>query len=308
MNAVHFHDSDAVRTLQATSLTTGEVLGAAGIYQDPDAPNPRIDYEHVFDMCLTNKSRDYTWDKRYDCSSFAAWIAQMLNEQGIDAEEIYLIDGKWLTYDQAIANDTDFDPYGEETLYSLCEYGDSDAVAYAWDTYLSPVLTVYGVREWCGEYTLSDNLEGGIGIMWARNDHLEGEGIADPKRCAKGELAEFSAWANGDVYGYQIHLPCGECGEFEATDNSLWGIYDQEDQEYAMSEATEALKAEVIAQQIATAPIHTHILRWLGFGWQLDPFVVAEPNNRNRPRVKVYKWIAPDMSLDARILRWLRLA
>lgn len=232
--------SEVAKVLRATNAVTGELIAVANIMQYSDPINPLVDHDQVFDMCLTSyRKRDYTWNKEYDCGNFGEWVTAMLSEQGIGADEIYFLGGRWLTCEQALELDADFDPYGEETLYDLCEYGDDSAIRYAWDAHLSKVLTAYGVREWGYEYTLTTDLENGIGIMWATNEKIESEGITDAQGCATAELHDFSCYAHGDVYGYQIKIPCDKCGALHDTEESCWGFFGMDN---ATEETTRELK------------------------------------------------------------------
>ena len=56
----------------------------------------------------------------------------------------------------------------------------------------------------------------------------------------RGELAEWTQYFDGDVYGYVVRDPEGN----ETDDGSLWGLYGSE---YAKQEAREALDREIVA-------------------------------------------------------------
>ena len=97
------------------------------------------------------------------------------------------------------------------------------------------------------EQPSTDRQERVTGVAWAPDD------ATDPAEYTRLQLAQWQAWQNGDVFGYQLLNPAGEIVE------DCWGFYGQywddnpeSERSYTLREATEAalLDAESRARAV----------------------------------------------------------
>ncbi len=104
-------------------------------------------------------------------------------------------------------------------------------------------------RVWTGSLDKGDEPDG---FIYISNDKLKEEYGDDPDAIKKAteylgyEIAEYSAWMNGDVYGYEIErervLDIDEEDPCDAdTEDSCWGFYGQDDAISAAKEAVDGI-------------------------------------------------------------------
>lgn len=91
----------------------------------------------------------------------------------------------------------------------------------------------------------ADRFETVDGIAWAPDD-VPDESAGD---YVQSVLAQWHAWAEGDVFGYNVVGPDGD----DVDDGNVWGYYGySREREYVMSEARDAINADV-AKRVAIA-------------------------------------------------------
>lgn len=109
--------------------------------------------------------------------------------------------------------------------------------------YLRLKYGLKGIREVSEDYFTgepsSDRGESFQGLAWAPDD------AGDPDKYTDGGIAEYRAWANGEVYGYVVLAPNGDHV------GSCWGFYGDDGAKYMLEDATG--EAEYDAAQRVTA-------------------------------------------------------
>lgn len=101
-----------------------------------------------------------------------------------------------------------------------------------------------GIREVSGDYSTgepsSDRGESFQGLAWAPDDATYPDSYTD------AGIAEYRAWANGEVYGYVVLDPDG------ADFGSCWGFYGDDGEKYMLERAKDEVEYDATQRGIAS--------------------------------------------------------